>query len=77
MVVCVCVLQTFKNGTSITVESNRGGNIKLKSAGTSADITRKDLYACKVGVGPDPCHSSVAAARQEWKDMCARLPPAS
>jgi hypothetical protein len=45
------VLQSFKNGTSITVESNNGGNIKLKSASTTADITRKDLYACKVGRG--------------------------
>jgi hypothetical protein len=51
---CCCVLQTFKNGTSITVESNNGGTIKLSGAGTSADITRKDLYACKVGTRAHP-----------------------
>lgn len=42
-------LQTFKNGSTITVESNTGGTIKLAGAGSSADITQKDIYACKVG----------------------------
>lgn len=41
-------LKTFKNGTDLTVESNTGGNIKVKGGSTSADITQKDIYACKV-----------------------------
>lgn len=40
-------LKTFKNGTDLTVESNTGGNIKVKGGSTSADITQKDIYACK------------------------------
>lgn len=42
------VLQSFKNGSSITVASQSGGTIKLQGAGSSADITRRDIYACKV-----------------------------
>ncbi len=64
----VCALQTFKNGSTITVESNNGGNIKLKSASTSADITRKDLYACKVGVGDatSPCSLENCVQLMKW-----------
>lgn len=41
-------LQTFKDGATLeVVEGGDGGNIKVQGAGSSAEITQKDIYACK------------------------------
>lgn len=44
-------LTTFaKNQTVEVVGGGDGGSIKIKGAGGSADIQKKDMYACKVRV---------------------------
>lgn len=48
-------LTSFGNHTLEVTSGGDGGNVKIQGAGSSAEIQKKDLYACKV-CGCGPCH---------------------